>query len=787
MRKNFYILILILIGGFIASCQDDSPPDEEASVITFSEDTVNVLSKGRYYTVTVNAPESMTVSCTADWIELESTSVAGNGEMVFYVMENEDKKSRETTIRVTTCGTPVATAELTVNQYGVEYNGGNDVASGALSKDFRVGWGYDICMDFMSDKSVTQPIIDYDKLIVLEKEYGDPIVDESNRSKEEMDTYTAYSLAEMSRQMTSVQDKESSFLGLFKTVTRHVKITKTNTKESQVYGYARVMKIIATRHIDEAKLDDLVQTNADIFTADFIKQRDLVQEKPTAANIKTLLDRYGTHLVVLADIGGAIDYSINFKASKMTDLEQSTTSRVQFVMGKKSSDEETKKEAEAQSSVINSELAITVMGGDKSIVSKLQNSVIQLNENSQLNGDLLSGWMNSLDVDYRNAEACKKLTVVKCKTLPIWTLFTNKEAATKLKDEVLSRVNKAAITLDLEDFGIESMREIPISNEMTTFGTSNSSTLVKLAYIDNEPRMEICNEYISGIRNDERVTVLYPIQFGMTNIRRGLFPGDGQGSPPAYVINTPEGSAYIRPIEGYGPTDQLQNVYYSGGTLYHEPNEIKPKRVSVSTSDVNLILQDASKPRFSYPIVKIGNGYWTRSYLRNEMRFGKIKKPGHPEYGYYSREHLIKDPIDQEKWLLYANYFHGNDPAHKNQHCFGSAEGLWYLPTSDDLICLLTTIGKNPKALFIGQVSGYDAEFKGYYGKYDIWNNQKKPNYMMMGENLCLIGFKDNSTSGDVLVIGADYSLRQISVKEAEDNNYPIRLFRNSSFVYPNK
>lgn len=780
MKNTFYILILILIiltGGFIVSCHNDPYLDEEASVITFSENVVDVLSKGRYFTITVNAPDSMTVSCTADWIELESATVASKGKMVFYVMENADKKSREATIQVTTLRIPTATAELTVNQHGVEYNGDNDVASGALNKDFRVGWGYDICMDFMSDKSVTQPILDYDKLLAIEKEYGDAIVDESNRSKEEMDTYTAYSLAEMSRHMTSVQDSESSFFGLAKTVSRHVKITKTDTHESQVYGYARIMKIIATRHIDEAMLDDLVKTKANIFTDDFLKLRNLVQKVPSVENVTTLLDRYGTHLVVLADIGGAIDYSINFKASRITDLEQSVTSSVQYILGKKTGDEETKKDTEARSSVINSELAITVMGGDNAIVSELKSSIPKLNENSQLDGKLLSAWMSSLDVDYRKAEECKKLTVVKCKTLPIWTLFTEEMAVKIVKDKVLERVNNSSLSFDLEDFGIMQLREISISNEMISFNPSNTSTLVRIAYIDNEPRVEICNEYVSGIRNDERVTVLYPIQFGMSNIRRGIFLGDGQGNPPAYITNTPEGMTYIRTIEGYGSKDRLQKVYYMGGTLYHKLDEIKPKQVSVTLKDVNLIL--SGDQRISYPIVKIGSGYWTRTYLRNKMGFGRPMQPNYPDAGYYYREYILND-------LLYANYLYGHDPKYVNRDVFGTSE-LWHMPTSNDLNCLLTTIGLNTKALFMDQVSGFDAQFKGYYGSYDISNGIQIGEFRMMGEDYSFIGFKDKLNSGSVMMIGARYELSRLPVAADQQNNYPIRLFRNSSFVYPKK
>jgi hypothetical protein len=129
------------------------------------------------------------------------------------------------------------------------------------------------------------------------------------------------------------------------------------------------------------------------------------------------------------------------------------------------------------------------------------------------------------------------------------------------------------------------------------------------------------------------------------------------------------------------------------------------------------------------------------------------------------------------------NYFKGN-PSMK-----------WYLPTPDDIKDLYKFIGYNTKALFKDQISGWDAQFNGYYGNIDILNSNKlypggKREMHYKGE-LTAISSKNANGYSDacLLVLRPDYSLTLVSNETYSSrwriNFYPVRPMRGFLFKYP--
>ena len=94
----------------------------------------------------------------------------------------------------------------------------------------------------------------------------------------------------------------------------------------------------------------------------------------------------------------------------------------------------------------------------------------------------------------------------------------------------------------------------------------------------------------------------------------------------------------------------------------------------------------------SYPVVKIGPGYWTRTYITRKMQFG-VKGAG----GRFMTKEEVVDGI------LFADIYQTNSTGFlfPNEEIFGQhteayygKQTLWYLPLTRDrkhLICLLYT------------------------------------------------------------------------------------------------
>ena len=283
------------------------------------------------------------------------------------------------------------------------------------------------------------------------------------------------------------------------------------------------------------------------------------------------------------------------------------------------------------------------------------------------------------------------------------------------------------------------------------------------------------------IRSDRRITVFYPIYNGRTRIGQGLFPGDGEGNPPS-TLTFSEGEVYVNPIEGYGCYDKIDTAYYMHGNLYATNYGITCKTPSnITVREHKLTFNEWS---VSYPVVKIGSGYWTRTYISKDMKFG-----------YYNRSTFIADELVVDN-ILFANIYETNASAFMsaNKGIYGpdadevyGERCLWYLPLASDRQNLTEYLGKNLKSLFKGQPSGFDAQFEGYFGVYDTGGNLLDYETRRDQGKKCYVPFKKSvaSSNGEALILSPDYTWTKVNTSSLY-NYYPVRLFRTAYFTHKN-
>jgi len=143
--------------------------------------------------------------------------------------------------------------------------------------------------------------------------------------------------------------------------------------------------------------------------------------------------------------------------------------------------------------------------------------------------------------------------------------------------------------------------------------------------------------------------------------------------------------------------------------------------------------------------------------------------------------------------VLYADVYYPKNPMYNRSADFGTDEGLWYIPSIDDLDALYTYVGRNPKTLFAQQQTGFDATFDGCLTSYDFLNDKPLGDvlrFLYKGE-AAFIPFKNDrtnyTTGGRALVLKPDYSLTEVELRlEKGRGRYAVRPFRNSMFVHKN-
>ena len=770
-RSVYVVLCFMVVSLFWLSCNKDNPLILSPN-IELSEQHVETGSDGRYFSVTMKVTgdyyslKDLHAATDADWIRLEADTISRDGRLTFYVSPNTDARSRDGIISIKL---PVCGSDLTVHQLCEAEDGTNALNGDALSRKARVGYGYNMLIDYMDPASVTEPILDYERLVQAEQSWG-TIIAQEGRAQQSLSYYSSYSIEEMSSWMSQQTSTEVSFLFINKSV-KKFRSTSEFDLSQQTFGYSSLSKVIATRYIDEGKIESILRQGVNIFTKDFSELYDRVNRQPDAENVRQLVSRFGTHLVTYADLGGRLDYSVNFRSD-----ETSRESVEKYLKYKNGTMKGSKESDEASHAIIsNGGLNFDIYGGTNTAIQTLTASASTKDRYGQIDQSLLGEWLNSI-----KASNPESVSLVRCKLQPIWQLFTNQEARVRIINHILelSYSEGGEVSKRLQELGLDNYYQVEVTDDMQNFGSSSNNTLAKVIYYEGLPKVEVCNEYVPELRGDRRVNIFYPIFRNKTNIRRGFFLGDGENAPAEVTFDN-VGGCYVRQLEGYGPGDRLSTLYYIDGAFY-------PTSIGIKIPEYRMVIRDEflripGHP--DYSIVKLGPTFWIRKNIADELGFGIL----HDSYGYEDWEYheSIYDNV------LYAEIFNPMDDYKVNCQEVGSEPDKWYVPSNTDLDAMINYIGKNPKALFQGQQSGFNASFDGCEMDYDFVS-KRKLNWLTLlyrGER-CFITFKTDRSrtarNGTALMLLPDYSISTVPVDKGYGCRYPVRLCRTNLYKHNN-
>ena len=190
-----------------------------------------------------------------------------------------------------------------------------------------------------------------------------------------------------------------------------------------------------------------------------------------------------------------------------------------------------------------------------------------------------------------------------------------------------------------------------------------------------------------------------------------------------------------------------------------------------------------------YPIVKIGANFWTRRDMDTPMGFtsdptskrnradehlidGTLYTRFYYDIGYYQNEY------NGWLWGYAINTYYADKPNMK-----------WYIPLDSDVESLYAFLGFNPKALFQGQQSGFNAQFNGYYGIHDLINATSfgsNNDLRYKGEYCFLASRASKYNQARVMVLDGDYHLNLVTARgEWSDDYFPLRPVRGWMYTYP--
>ena len=728
-----------------------------------------------------------------DWLTIANDTLDADSIVAFVTKTNDSGQRRSAKLTFTDADDASRSASLIITQLSSSDDDANGVDARA---DLYVGYGYDIYKALESPMAVRtkQPILDLDYLRQQNIAAHYEVIQDCRLSRTETRYVTTNDIHALGKNLSEQQtnDTDNHFEGCRENCMTAEKLLASakGKLEQSNFGHGSFEKAVAARVIDRAALIDLQRGRGVPFTDVFSTRLWNIQHSSGSQRdklIEQLLVDYGTHVVIQADLGGRIDYTFSMSKTTAFNSVQEMREEIEYTLGRIADDERASNRKPVTSKSQTG--AITVAGGNKATRLQLEADICGLSGDGQINPSHITDWLASIEYT-SNPETNPNLEVIHFELIPLWDLVW-KDLRDDFRNATFRMAKRSDCSLPTSFTGTD-IYEFNVAQERDLFefdGTDESS-LCRLLYFDGEPVMEVCSEYVPKIRTDQRVVVAYPIYKQHIRMNQGLFLGDGIHTPA--LVGFSDGNSYVYPFPELYPSDRINTFYYVNGNLLLD----NPTTVSGLTGRDRTVMDDYfyfvyGAKLNKHPIVKIGSLFWTRYDIDHKMGFTPTPNSGRPKtdefldngvlYACYQYDiHRTVMADNDWTWGYVPNTYYDAKPNTR-----------WFLPSGYDVQYLYTYLGFNPKALFPGQVSGFDARFNGYKGINDLINNrsfddnQKAVRYK--GE-LNVIATRNMDSSVDAILLMLDGNYRFTPYKALGDwheDYYPVRPVRGYMFEYP--
>lgn len=770
MLKSRLARYIIPLSVLVCGCSDkDMPYGPDPSELTVDTEEIGLPVRSSYRTIKVtvgdNDYKTLEASASGPWLEVLGDSVSHDGYLEVFAERNENPSKRTGEIVLRKADGPEI--RIPVTQAGYQ----DDDSNGGLY--CYAGCGYNIFQEINSESSICEPIVDYQEAARI-----DPtIVQTTSRNLQDIVSVTSNSTTEMAELMTkTMEKKESGLIGGKKTITRFESQSGQTRLDVTHFAYINLQRLVACSSLDHSKLIQYAEQNRmGIFTKEFRTHYERILANPSVGNVQELFKVFGTHIVSYVDLGGTMDVALRFNKTMRGELNIRVNDFVKYFFKSQPSDYTLNGEIQGLSSDVSEKGTFKVAGGSHDARESILSDCRRQGRISPSN---ILAWTRSLpNSDFMNPDNLAKMVPFNVQLVPIWTLFPQRLTQTFVECAI-AESQKSTNAIDDAKAGLDNYGLKINGAPYMDFAEGNDESLVRVLYAaqgnisEASPILEICNEYVPSVKANKRITVIYPIRKGRPFHGSGLFPGDGEGTAPAWLTFS-DGDVYVKPVEGMDGRSKIDSVYYLHGNIYLTSLGLDLRR-SVSTD---------WKPKgiIGLPIVKIGSGYWTRKNVNKDIAAGFYTGSSFSRGTYRTK--------DGEYWVQVRGVTHTRlappGISSKTDDVYG--EPLeWYYPTDKARAALLNYVNFDTRHLLKGQLSGFDLQFNGYYGPggIDGADASKKSSYHNTDRSYLIFKDKIDSETGSALCMDADYRWRTVSTGNGLNNFFPLRLYRSSYYFY---
>lgn len=626
-RLLFPLTLLLCLAVATASCRDDDDelidlPEELVSGpirISVPENPWRIKRAADYYALYVECQGSGWIAtCESEWLTLTPTEGSESQYMRFDVEENTEPFARVAVITIADAKEPdTYRVQVRIRQSG--YNDeDNATLTGDMQKKHRMGYGYDIMKEYASDGSYSNdPILDYDKVVEAEEAKGITIISEDRRHYQDLEIFSGTTITELAGQLTKSMDSKATFLGCGKVSDTKTDIYRNKTIE-EVCGLVRLKQIISSRTVDIGMLrSQATSDDSPLYSKEF---RNALREL-NENNAYAFFEKFGTHLVVSADLGGSLELHTTITRETSIETQHSVTTVTKKVFGKnKGSSSKTYDEYQKEIG-IDYKADLTCVGGSKDAHRAMEAAV---QNKQQITPAQIKEWQKTFNIDPADTGKDYNVGMVGCRLIPIYEIINDPVKRRSVQAAFAQYTNNPEMAPKAEDTPVRIETDIVRKK----WEDDKNQCAIKIVDSNGQNRALFAKEYVPAIRRDAPVVVAYPLVNGKPYFYSGIFIGDAEHNPGIvrwlgdnclYEANDSISYDNSKFAQWFDSNKALKQLYFYDATVQILPPIHNNKYVADKdiNNNINLATVSINTKNFldieSIPLVKVGPWLWTES------------------------------------------------------------------------------------------------------------------------------------------------------------------------------
>ncbi len=593
-QKNLVTMMLtsILTAGIFSftSCSDDYEESLQNPNAIGDQQKItgdgDILAGSRAATMPfrIDANGAWTVERDCRFFNVVPSSGVGAMDVKIYFQNNDGEARRMGHLTIKSEGKD---ATLTI----VQKTKNEDVATRAddISTSncvYAVGYGYNTMERWAHPSSVKCEIFDTHLLLEEGKECLNTVDMDLN-----VTSVTGSSMNELTDNLSAKAQVKGGF-GKFKaeaSTNFDMNYAKKNT-----YEYALNY------------LDMTLRTARFDYSLDVLKNQYMTQSAYDAINglsttyqgaegLKRLVEDYGTHVAVKANLGGRICYSMALDVTNIEgsyDLKSFAKASYDGIVDC-SGEVTNEMKSSYKQNASKCETRLSVQGGDEKLAKILAGK-------DGFNKENVENWKESVTNHNLSLMGFGNGALV-----PLYEL---------VDDQYPERRNELMTYFDGKNGQICSDFDCMVQSTITKVSLPQfnaNGTLVKDILLGGQKVGIICNEYVPQINMEKRVNVVYPVINGKPRLNLGYFLGDSDHKPGRCSW---DGISVTYEAAEEMPYGETQTLYLSGASVSAQLayGDISRDGKVCDAWMTGQYFKDNKNSTHNYPLVKIANNIWTR-------------------------------------------------------------------------------------------------------------------------------------------------------------------------------